>query len=157
MDVNTGIESMTPHAKINFVNNATTTTLTTQNTWYKIGGTNTNSYTKKIGIGNNKMTFLSSHPRDGVMFISASIKTSATPRDIQIAVVKNGTSPSATPTKFGDMGGTTESNNRPISISTNVYLQAVNKNDYFEVWARCTSNNTVTLTVSNLAWTADFR
>jgi hypothetical protein len=43
------------------------------------------------------------------------------------------------------------------SISTNVYLQAVNKNDYFEVWARCTSNNTVTLTVSNLAWTADFR
>jgi hypothetical protein len=131
-----GIEDKKPHAKINFVSNASLTALTL-NTWAKAEGTNSSSYSTKFGIANNRMTYLSTHPRDLMMVISGSMMQTTATQNIEIAIVKNGDSG----TLYGKNSLICDSANRSMPFSTTVYLQSPAVNSYYELWIRNVSDN----------------
>jgi hypothetical protein len=141
-----GIEDKIPHAKINTEAGASAQALTS-NTWTKSSHTNSSSYTTKWGIGNNKATYLSSHVRDVTMIISLNMSTSTQLAEIRIGVVKNNN----TGTVYGRMGITLDVNNRAFSVSTNVYLEEVVKDDYFEIFLYAVGANE-TVTITDVAW-----
>ena len=67
---NVGTEDKKPHAKINVLDNVTTTTITTAGTYYKVGFTNGLTYTCKMTLADGRMTYLSGLVRDGVMWFA---------------------------------------------------------------------------------------
>jgi hypothetical protein len=151
---NVGYEDKNPHAKINWIGNATTTTLTAANTWYKVGGTNTNSYACKVTIGNGRMTYQPANSKDGVFWISGALSCATNAeRQFDVAISKNG----GIVTLYGQMLVSTSTTNRPYNFSTNVYLSDVAKDDVFDLYIRCPGNAGQVITLSNLAWYAQFR
>lgn len=143
-----GIENKSPHAKIN-VDGAVATQSLSATTWTKSSFVNTNSYTCKWGIANNKITFLSDHQKSGLFWISANFTTSSQPCDMKIAIVKNG-NPA---TVYGKQSIFLDINNRPFQVSMNVYLEDIVKNDYFEIWLYTAGAETVVL--QDLNWIID--
>lgn len=144
-----GTENKCPHAKINVEGSVTTQALTS-NTWTKSNFTNSNIYTNKWTIENNKVTFQSNHEKDVTMWISANILTTTQPSEIRIAIVKNGVSA----TQYGRMGLFADLNSRPFHVTTNVYLDDVKKNDYFEIWLYAVGSNE-TIVLQDLTWLID--
>ena len=143
-----GIEDKKPHANIQLDSNATVTALST-NTWTKAAGTNSSSYSVKFGIANNRMTFLSDHSRGVMMTVSGALVQTTATQILQYAIVKNGNSA----TVYGKGGLTSDSANRPFPFSTNIYIDSIATNDYFELWIRnITDNDDATL--QDLNWTA---
>jgi len=143
-----GIESKSPFAKINLVGNTTVTTLN-QNVWTKAVYTNTSIYDCKFTIANNKITFQPDHSRDLIMYISGSIYISSNgTREIKYSIVKNGDSSSV----YGLGTVTVDQNSRKFTFTTNVYLESVAKNDYFEIWIMNITNGDDP-TISDLTWT----
>jgi hypothetical protein len=86
---NVGVGDANPHAKINVIDNTSTTTLTTANIYYPCVFTNGTTYTCKIGLANNRMTWLSAHSRDAYVSISYSLSVGNNNRTISSAVRKN--------------------------------------------------------------------
>ncbi len=149
MENNAGIESTAPHCKLIVTNNTTSTTITTGNTWYRVSNFSSySSYTTKWKIENNKITYLSTNVRDAVMFISGNVRTNSTSaRIINIAIVKNGNSG----TRYGETTVRIPSNNanQSFQFSTNVYVDGVHVNDYFEIWIT-SSNSGDVLTIDDM-------
>ena len=86
---NAGIEDKTPHAKINVIGSTASVAVSATGLFYKAGFTNTDSYTCKMGIDNNKMTYLSNHARDGMMWVSGNVKVDQNNRIITSAIRRN--------------------------------------------------------------------
>lgn len=86
---NIGEENKTPHAKINVADNVGTTTVTTAGVYYKANFTNGIVYNCKIALDNNKMTFLSDHPRDGMMWVAGNLSVNQTNRNITVGMRKS--------------------------------------------------------------------
>ena len=147
MIANIGLEDKNPHAKINLTGNTVQTVLNT-NVWTKATFTNTDSYTCKFLIENNKITYQSNHVRDIDMTINGSVSITAAGNDeIQITIIKNG----ITGSTFGMSPVTVDTANRKFTWGLTAYLQNVKKNDYFEIYMRnITSGNDVALT--DLTW-----
>jgi hypothetical protein len=143
-----GIEDEKPHANIQFDSNATVTALST-NTWAKAAGTNASSSTTKFGIANNRMTFLSDHTQGIMMVVSGSLFQTTATQSLQYAIVKNGNSAVV----YGKGGVTVNTANRPFSFSTNIYIDSVVANDYFEIWIR-NITDADDATMQDLNWTA---
>lgn len=144
---NVGSEDVNPHAKINVVGSATQDSLT-QNVWAKAGFLNTNAYTKKWTVSNNRLTFQSEHPKDVVMFCSGSAFTTNQSVTLNIAIVKNGDPNTLV---YGRNSVTLDTNGRNFNFSLNAYLQDVTKDDYFEVWLMNSANSN-DAGISNLNW-----
>jgi hypothetical protein len=83
-----GIEDKSPHAKINVIDNATSTTVTTGGVYYKANFTNSNYYTCKMTIGNGRMTYLPAYEVDGQVWISGSIAVNQNTRNLNVALRK---------------------------------------------------------------------
>jgi hypothetical protein len=83
-----GTEDKVPHAKINTIANATTTTVTTAGTYYKAAFTNGETYTCKFTLADGRMTFLSKNPRDGRMWVSGSAFASNANKTATFAIRK---------------------------------------------------------------------
>lgn len=144
---NIGLEDKTPHSKIGLIGN-TTVTAVTKNIWTKAVFTNTTSYTVKWTIGNNRKTYQSNHARDVIMLVSGSIYTSTNgTRNINYAIVKNNNSA----VRYGQSEVTIDQTNRKFTFSTNVYLQDVDKDDYFEIFIMDETGNS-NLYLSDLNW-----
>ncbi len=144
---NPGINGNKPHAKINVVNNVATTTCTLANSWYKANWTNTSSLTTKLGINNNKITYLPKTTRDLKLFISGNVLTGSSNRVVTIGIVRNG----ATATRYGENTLRITVANQPFQFSTVIYIEDVILNDYFELFCS-TINAGDVLTFQDIHW-----
>jgi hypothetical protein len=79
---NVGVVDKTPHAKINVVNNVSTTTVTTAGIYYKFAFTNGFTFACKIGLTNGRMTYYPSYPYDVTCFLTGSIQVNNNNRSI---------------------------------------------------------------------------
>lgn len=86
---NIGEEDKSPHAKINVAANVSTTTVTAAGTYYKVAFTNGSTYANKITLADNKMTYMSSHIRDGKTWISGNVSASVNNRTVKACIRKN--------------------------------------------------------------------
>jgi len=138
---NTGLIDNTPKAYIQFKNNATTTTLTTQNTYYKVAGTNTTSNTRKFTIANNRATYLPALTRNLAIFMTGSVSAGANTRTLSMGIYKNGT----TLIEEVEVYCATSTSYYPFVVNTEI--ETVSVGDFFELWATCTSNAGPVITV----------
>jgi hypothetical protein len=132
---NPGLSNNKPHCKINVINNSSTTTCTNSNSWYKANWTNTSTITTNIKINNNNFTFLPVTSRDLVINISGNVLVNNSNRVITISIVKNGNST----VRYGETTLRVTASNQPFQFSTVIYIEDVQKNDYFEMY--CSSAN----------------
>ncbi len=141
MDIenNAGIESKNPKCKINVVNNALTTTLTTANTWYKANWVNTSSITVSWLINNNQFKYLPLNTRDIFIILCGNISVNGSNRTINLGMVKNG----VTTTRYGETTLRTGSSNQAYQYSTTVYIQNVLRNDTFELYVNSTTTGDI--------------
>ena len=144
---NAGLEDEKPHCTIRVVNNALTTTCTTAGLWYKANWTNTSSNTTSFVINNNKITYQPNKPRDIYLIISGDVLVSSINRVITIGIVKNG----VTSTRYGETALRITTANQPFQFATVIYVEAVDKNDYFELYCSTLNNNDI-LTFQDINW-----
>ncbi len=146
---NLGIESNSPHARINVLNNNSTTTCTTANSWYKCNWTSTSVYTCNLLTNNNRITYLPVNAKDVVMWISGNISCSNSSRTISIGVVKNAVST----IRYGEttLRTPSSSTNQPYQFSTVVYLSDIVPGDYFELFVSSTSSGDI-MKIQDLNW-----
>ena len=147
---NAGMEDEKAHCKINVNNNATTTTLTTNGSFYKANWTNTSVYTTKCTIANNRITYQPDNARDGWAIITGDLSVANTNRVITIAIYKNG----ITGTRYGDTDLRVTVANQPFQFSTVIYVPDMNKDDYLEVFASSKNNGDV-VTFQDIQWFFD--
>lgn len=153
VESNAGTGDKNPTCYINVTNNATTTSLTATNTWYKINWTTTSSSTTKWTIGNNRITYQQNNRRDGYITISGNIQISNSSAVVNIGIVKNPSGSSSTSiTRYGETTLRPGVANQPVQFSTVIYLSDIGPGDYFELWANCSSHSSVTLTIQDTEW-----
>ena len=138
------------------LNSATTTTLTTTNTWYKVAWNNTlttfttSKWTITNASGNvNRITYQPLNRRDGYFIISGNLSCNNTNRNISIAIVKNG----ASGTRYGETTLRTANAGTASQFTTIVYLSDIAPGDYFELWASTTTGGDI-ITMLDLLWLA---
>jgi hypothetical protein len=103
-----------------------------------------------------KLTYLPSHPRSLIFWLSGNIiPDSNTATAFQIGIVRNG----QTGTTYGRINVTTDVNARAFNYSTNVYLDDdfVVENDFYELYVRNTTNTSVNPRFNDLNWYIDSR
>jgi len=133
-----GVEDKSPHAKVTIIDSTGTTTLTTN--WAKATlGTPKSYYVCKLWLDGNKITYLSNHSTDMVLWVSGSITTSTQPCTVTIAVVKN----SQTGTTFGDVSVTLDQNSRKFTWSTVIYVEDMVYGDYLELYCKGLGTDTI--------------
>jgi hypothetical protein len=147
MESNAGVGDASPSSTINVLNNATTTTVTTSNTWYKGNWTNTSSSTTKWTIANNRVTYQPTNRRNGWMIISGNLSCNNANRTISLGIVKNG----STGTRFGETTLRITTSNQPFQFSTVVYLTDIAPGDYFEIFCTSTSSFDI-VTFQDVLW-----
>ena len=103
------------------------------------------TYSCKFGITNNKVTLLSDHKQDLIIWVAGSITEDNNIRNINVGIKKNGLGMPLGPVTIRIVTA-----NQPTPFSTIVYLEDVVKNDYFELWTSVPNNGDV-VTLSDLA------
>jgi hypothetical protein len=154
VESNAGRGDKKPNCYINVTNNATTTSLTSSGSWYKVNWTTTASATTKWTIGNNRITYQPNNRRDGFITISGNISVSNSSSVFNIGIVKNPSGTSATSgsiTRYGETTLRPGVANQPVQFSTVIYLSDIGPGDYFELWCNSTSNS-VTITIQDTQW-----
>lgn len=136
---NTGDIDHNPTCKVNVINNTTNTAAVNAAVWYKASWTNTSVITSKWAINDNRITFLSQNKRDGYVILSGDLSIAHNNKTISIGIVKNGVSS----TVNGETTLRVTTANQPFQFSTVIYLQNINKNDYFELWFKTESNDEI--------------
>jgi hypothetical protein len=144
---NAGMEDENPHSKMNVVNNASTTTVTTAGTFYKANWTNTSIYTTKWTMGNNRITYQPNNGRDVWAIITGDLLNSVTGQVLTIAIVRNG----VTATRYGETDIRILAAAQPFQFSTVIYIPNLGKNDYLELWVTSNVNGSV-VTFQDVQW-----
>lgn len=124
-------------------NNATSTTITVQNTYYKVAGTTTEGqYIEKFTHENNKLTYVGAFV--GYFKVTAVVSlTSANNNVVALRIAKNGTT-IAQSTSESTTSGTGRSENVKVAD-----ILELSPNDYIELFVTNTSGTTA-VTVENL-------
>jgi hypothetical protein len=153
---NAGLTNKNATCAISVVNSATTTTLTTANTWYKATWDNTKQSITTVNFlvasasttpTVNRFTFLPTNSKNLYIILSGNIQVSNNNRNITVGIVKNG----ASGTQYGATTIRTGSSGQPFPFSFSIYIQNVAKNDYFEIWASsANSGDIITLQDMNI-------
>jgi len=147
MESNAGVGDANPSCTINVLNSATTTTVTTANTWYKANWTNTGSTTTKWTIANNKITYQPNNRRNGWIIISGNLSCNIANRTVSLGIVKNG----STTTRYGETTLRVTTASQPFQFSTVVYLADIAPGDYFELYCTSSSNGDI-VTFQDVLW-----
>lgn len=103
-------------------------------------------YGCKIGFGFGKMIYQSEHGKDGVMWISGNVQVNQINRNITLGLKKNNTGQIISP-----MTVRTSTSNQPVSFSLIAYLDDIEQNDYFEIFASSANAGDV-ITLQDLNW-----
>ncbi|MFH0894698.1 MAG: hypothetical protein V2A54_09700 [Bacteroidota bacterium] len=147
---NAGMGDQNPRCKINVRNNATTTTVTTANTWYKCNWTNTSATTIKWTIANNRITYQPANRKSVMITITGNLQVNNSSRTISVGIIKSG----ATGTRYGECDLRVVNANQPFQFATVLYVDDVGPGDYFELY--CTSqNNSDIVTFQDVQWYTD--
>ena len=137
---NSGIENKNPHGKINVNDNTSTTTVTISNTWYRANWTNSSSYTCKLKIENNKITYLSDYQLDGWAIITGNLSLNSNNKVITVAIIRNGD----TSIRYGETNLRITTANQPFQFSTAVYIPKLKKSDYLELFVTSSTEGVIT-------------
>jgi hypothetical protein len=149
---NIGTGDNTPRCKINVRDNASVTTMTTANTYYKAVWTNTSSIPCKFTVANNKITYQSGNGRNAFITITGDISDNWYNTILTVAVIKNG----VTATPYGETNISITSGTQPFQFATVIEIDNVAKNDYFEVY--CYSNHSSDqVTFQDVQWLTECR
>ena len=154
---NAGLGDKKPSCYTNLLNSAITTTLTTANSWYKVGWdyTKVTSATCKWTITNaaggvanvNRISFQPINKRDGTITITGNLSVNNANRTISLGIVKN----AASGTRYGETTLRTVTANTASQFSTVIYLADISSNDFFEIFCSSANNNDI-ITVLDLNW-----
>jgi len=147
VESNAGMGDKKPSCYINLLNGATTTTLTTTNSWYKVNWTNTSSTTCKWTIGNNRITYQPTNKKDGFIVITGNLSVNNTNRTISLGLVKNG----VTGTRYGETTLRTATGGTASQFSTVIYVTNIAATDYFEVFCSTTTGGDI-ITMLDINW-----
>lgn len=157
LESNAGIGDKKPSCYINLLNSATTTTLTTANSWYKVNWDYTKVSTSTVkwtitnaagGVANvNRITFQPTNQRDGVVVITGNLSVNNSSRTISLGLVKNG----VTGTRYGETTLRTQTSGTASQFSTVIYLSNISATDYFEVYCSSTNSGDI-ITMLDLNW-----
>lgn len=153
VESNAGTADRQPNCTFGVTNNATTTTLTSNGSWYKLAWTNTNSSTTKWAISGNKITYQPNNRRNAYIIISGNILTSAA-ATINLGLVKNVAASSQTAgsvTRFGETTVRVTAGAQPFQFSMVVSLADVGPTDFFELWAN-SATNSITVNIADIQW-----
>jgi hypothetical protein len=145
---NTGDEDKLPHAKFTALDNLSGVTLTT--TYQRLPFTTDTSYMVKFGydISTNVLTFLPTHKKSVMMWISGAVTAVSQPVNMGVAVSKNG----ETGVTYGHISLYLDQNTpRQFNFSTNVYLEDVVENDTFQIMCNC-STETEPVVLQDVNW-----
>lgn len=134
---NIGVEDSKPHAKIAVYNNASTTTITAANTYYKAVFTNGATYTTKMTLTDNKMTYQGVRKVDSMVWLSGSLAVNRNSGAMDIAIRKEISVVSVVGN--GVIATVTTTNNH--GLATGSQIQMLN-------WSSATFNGTKTVTVT---------
>jgi hypothetical protein len=127
---NIGIEDYRPHAKINLAG-GTSSNAYPQNTRSKVIYTASDIYAKKWSFSTTgRLMFLPSHTKSAQIRMSAALTTTSSQANLKFAIIKNGN----TGTQLGTMTVTLDQNARAFNFSSNIYLDDVTLNDYYELY-----------------------
>ncbi len=158
VESNAGVGDKKPSCYLNLLNSATTTTLTTANSWYKANWDYTKVTSSTIkwtitnasgGVANvNKITFQPTNKRDGIIVITGNLSVNQTNRTISLGLVKNGSSG----TRYGETTlRTAATANTASQFSTVIYLSDISATDYFEIFCSSTTAGDI-ITMLDLNW-----
>ena len=157
LESNAGIGDKKPSCYINLLYSATTTTLTTANSWYKVNWDYTKVSTSTVkwtitnaagGVANvNRITFQPTNQRDGVVVITGNLSVNNSSRTISLGLVKNG----VTGTRYGETTLRTQTSGTASQFSTVIYLSNISATDYFEVYCSSTNSGDI-ITMLDLNW-----
>jgi len=150
MENNAGIEDKNPHAKLNVLNNADTVNAVTAGQFYKAKWTNTSVYNCKWTMGNNRVTYQPANKRDATGVISCNIISSGNNKNIDIAIIKNG----SLTTKYGQMTVRCSTAGQPYPITTSFYVPDMVAGDYLELWVSCATASEIII-VQDVSWLLD--
>lgn len=159
---NAGAGDKNPNLYLNVTNNAIATTLTANNTWYKVNWNNSTctSIPTKWTVTNttggvdyvNRITYQPSNKTDAYITISGNIITSSNTATLNIGLVKNPTGTSGAAGSVVRYGETTlrpGTANQPFQFSTVIYLSNIAPGDSYELWCNG-SVNTMSITVQDM-------
>jgi len=136
LQANTGAGDNNPKCRINVRNNASVTTCTTSNTYYKAVWTNTSSTTCKFTISNNRITYQTKNKKNAFAIISGNLQVNWSNPIITIALIKNGD----TGNPYGETNVKITATNNPFQFSTVIYLDNIGPGDYFELYCYCSAS-----------------
>ena len=147
---NVGIEDKKPHCKINVKDNSGITAVSVANKFYKAVFTNTNSYTCKFTITNNRFTYQPTNRRDLMVLIGGNLSVDQNNRNIDVCLVKNGNSG----TTISPFTVRTSTANQVNSFSIAAYLQDSSVGDYYEIWvtSQNAGDNVILSDLTILVW-----
>lgn len=149
LESNAGVGDSKPKCFINVVNSSTTTSLSSQNTWYKVNwGTGTTSETCKWTVNHNKITFQPTNRRNGWVIISGNVSANSNSQNITVGIVKNGSAG----TQYGATTIRTVTSDQPFPFSIIVYLENIGANDYFELFAKNETSSGKSVKFQDLQW-----
>lgn len=143
---NINIEDKTPHFSMSVTNNANTKTVTTAGTYYIPTWTNTFDYGCKSYQLGNKATYLSSHRKDAVFFISGNVAVNNNNRNVTLKLRFDGTTLTTQ-----EMTVRCATANQPYPFTLIVYAEDIVKNSYVELALTSSSNGDV-VTVQDINW-----
>jgi hypothetical protein len=99
------------------------------------------TYSCKMLIQDNRITYLTNRSRDGFQWVSGSVAVNANNRTLNIGLKRNGIGNIINPVSVRT--GTAD---QPVAFSTSFYAEDLQLNDYFEIWcAGPNAGDTVTL------------
>ena len=144
MRQNTYIPNSRAFSSLYMNNNATATSLTTVNTFYKIAGTTTVVKEQRFTATNNRLTYIGKLDITAKVLVIIGAKAPANNSDFSIAIAKNGI---VIATPNGSMVAAANNQTFQITLATEVEITT---NDYIEVFIRKNNTNTSTITVEEL-------
>jgi hypothetical protein len=154
---NLGSVDQKPHAKLNVLNNAATTTVTTAGTYYKaVWAANASTYTCKWTLGStgpvsgNRITYQPNNPSNAWAIITGNLSNSVVNHVLTLAIVRNG----VTTTRYGETDIRITVAGQPFQFSTVVYIPNMARNDYLELYVTSNTNGSV-VTFRDLEWFTD--
>lgn len=139
-----------PSCSINVNNNILTTTLTLANTYYKANWVNTDSLMSLMSINRNRITFLSTHPRDLIVNITGNLLNNSRKSNLTIGLVKNG----ITTIIYGATSLYVPTPGDPFQFGTAIYLKNVANNDYYELFCKSDGAGDV-ITFKDIQWVTE--
>lgn len=103
-------------------------------------------YTTKMTLDQNQMKYQPDNPRDCVMWLSGNVQVGAVNRNVTMGIKKNGDDRILSP-----MTVRTSTASQPVPFSMVVYLDDVDKDDYFEIWLTSSTNGDQVI-IQDLIW-----